>query len=150
MLSCKCTPCCENILRVTSISNTGGSFFFVTNSTITPKNGCKYILKVPCSLLPLTPLTTVDPVYIVVNGRNIPLTECLGNQVYTDQIKCMNIDDCGNIILRLAYGSTPTHFKILNQKLCCSTAYGITALTTASATVNIVEEPVVKSKSTIK
>lgn len=135
-LRCDCTPCCENVLRVTSISATGGSLFFVTNSTVTPKNGCKYLLKVPCSLIPQTAFTTISQVYVVVNGGNIPLQECIGNNVYTDQIRCMNKDNCGNIILRMVYGSTPTHFKIISQKLCCSNAYAAivaTAAVTASA-----------------
>ena len=147
-LRCDCTPCCENILRVTSISNTGGSLFFVTNSTITPKNGCKYLLKIPCSILPLTALTTINQVYVVVNGANIPLQECLGNNVYTDQIRCMNKDDCGNIILRLVYGSTPTHFKIISQKLCCSNAYGLTAVTTAQTPVSRVNTTTSTTAST--
>lgn len=134
MVNCKCTSCCENILRASSVSDSGGSFFFVTTSTITPKNGCTYILKVPCSLLPTTPLTTVDQVYAVVNGVNIPLQDCLGNNVYSDQIRCMRVDNCGNIVLRLVYGSTPAHFKIVSQKLCCSTAYGTTATATATTT----------------
>ena len=137
--TCKCTPCGENVLRVTSISNTGGAFFFVTNSTITPKNGCRYILVVPCHLLPLTAQTTIDQVYVVVNGVNIPLQECLGNNVYTDQIRCMNVDKCGNIVLRLVYGSTTAHFKIVSQKLCCSNAYGTSAIT-AIATASIANE----------
>lgn len=132
-LRCDCTPCCENVLRVTSISATGGSFFFVTNSTVTPKNGCKYLLKVPCSLIPQTAFTTISQVYVVVNGVNIPLQECIGNNVYTDQIRCMNKDNCGNIVLRLVYGSAPTHFKIISQKLCCSNAYPMTVTTTATA-----------------
>ena len=124
MLNCKCNTCDDNVLRVTSISNTEGSFFFVTNNQFIPRNGCKYILKVPCSILPQSSLTTVDQVYVVVNGINIPLQECIGNNVYTDQIRFFNVDQCGNIILRVVYGSTPEHFKIISQKLCCSTAYG--------------------------
>jgi hypothetical protein len=134
MLNCKCQNCCENVLKVTSISNTGGSFFFVTNSTVTPKNGCRYVIICPCSLLPTNVITTVGQVYAVVNGKNIPLQCVLGNNVYADQIKCFNVNNCGNIILRVVYGSTPTHFKIVSQKLCCSLAYGGTATATASAT----------------
>lgn len=134
MVTCKCTQCNENILRVTSISNTGGSFFFVTNSTITPKNGCKYILKVPCYLLPQTAITTINQVYVTVNKINIPLQECIGNNVFTDQIRYFNVDNCGNIILRLVYGSTPAHFKIVCQNLPCSNAYGTTTVAAASLT----------------
>lgn len=133
MYRCDCRPCSEYMLRVTSISNTGGSFFFVTDSTTTPKNGYKYIFKVPCSLFPLTAITTVDQVYIVVNGVNIPLFAPCGNYVFTDQIRCFNKDNCDNIVLRLAYGSTPAHFQIISQSLCCSTAYGMTASAAAVA-----------------
>lgn len=132
MYRCDCKPCCEYMLRVTSISNTGGSFFFVTDSTTTPKNGCKYIFKVPCSIFPMTATTTVDQVYIVVNGVNIPLVAPCGNYVFTDQIRCFNKDNCDNIILRLAYGSTPAHFQIISQRLCCSTAYAMTAAAPAA------------------
>lgn len=134
-LNCNCKNCCENILRATSVSNTGGSFFFVTNSTVTPKNGCKFLLIIPCSILPTTPVTTVNQVYIVVNGKNIPLQALCGNNVYTDQIRCMKVNECGNIVLRLIYGSTPTHFKIVSQRLCCSTAYGTPTTVTASTAI---------------
>lgn len=138
MLS-NCRNCCPNVLRAASISQSGGSFFFVTDSTITPQNGCTYILKVPCSILPTAPVTTVDQVYVVVNGVNIPLQALCGNNVYTDQIRCFNRDKCGNIMLRLVYGSTPAHFKIVCQKLPFSTAYGTPtppAATTETTTPN--------------
>ncbi len=128
--TCKCKICCENVLRTTSVSVSGGSFFFVTNSTITPKNNCRYVLTVPCSILPTTAVTTISQVYVVVNGINIPLQNCVGNNVFSDQIRCMNVDKCGNIVLRMVYGSTPTHFKVLNQDLCCSNAYGNTSTVT--------------------
>lgn len=48
----------------------------------------------------------------------------------------MNKDKCGNIVLRLVYGSTPTHFKIISQKLCCSNAYPATVTTTTAATAS--------------
>lgn len=133
-----CRQCCENVLRAVSTSNTGGSFFFVTNSTITPKNGCRYILRIPCSILPTTALTTIDQVYVVVDGVNIPLQCVLGNNIYTDQIRYFNVDKCGNIILRLAYGSTPAHFKVLNQCIRPSNAYGATAVAAETATADTV------------
>lgn len=136
MLRCDCRQCCENILHVVSVTASGGNLLFTTNSTITPKNDCRYILKIPCTIIPQTPFNAVVPVFVVVNGVNIPLQECIGNNVYSDQVRCMNKDNCGNIVLRLVYGSTPTHFKIISQKLCCSTAYGTTA-TAAAATVAV-------------
>lgn len=127
MFTNKCKQCCENILRVTSVSTDGSTF--TTDSTITPKNCCKYIIKVPCSLIPAAASTTITQVVVVVNGTKIPLQECIGNNVYTDQIRFFNVDNCGNIILRVVYGSTPAHFKILNQQICASNAYGTTAAT---------------------
>lgn len=120
-----CRNCCENVLRTTSVT-TSGNVVFVTSSTITPKNGCRYILKVPCSLVPTIALTTVEQVFVQVNGVNIPLQALCGNNVYSDQVRCFNRDDCGNIVLRLVYGSTPSHFKIVCQRLPFSTAYGTT------------------------
>lgn len=150
MFTDKCTPCCENVLRVTSISNTGESFFFVTNSTITPKNGCSYILKVPCYLLPQTAITTINQVYVVVNSVNIPLQECIGNNVYTDQIRYFNVDRCGNVVLRLVYGSTPAHFKIVSQKLCSSNAYGTLATAATTATAVAKENKITKTNENSK
>lgn len=130
--TCKCNQCCENILNATSVT-TGATFVFNTTSTITPKNGCKFILRIPCTLIPLTATTTIAQVFVRVNGINIPLQALCGNNVFTDQIRCFNIDKCGNIVLRLVYGSTPSHFKIVSQKLCCSNAYGTpVAVTSAS------------------
>lgn len=132
MFTNKCNQCCENVLRVTSVSTNGSTF--TTSSTITPKNGCKYIIKVPCYLISQVASTTIAQVVVVVNGTNIPLQECIGNNVYTDQIRYFNVDNCGNIVLRVVYGSTPAHFKIINQQICASNAYGTTAAT-ATATV---------------
>ena len=132
MFTNKCNQCCENVLRVTSVSTDGSTF--TTSSTITPKNGCKYLIKVPCYLIPQVSSTTISQVVVVVNGTNIPLQECIGNNVYTDQIRYFNVDNCGNILLRVVYGSTPAHFKILNQQICASNAYGTTAATATVAT----------------
>lgn len=144
---------CENVLRATSVT-TAGNVVFVTSSTITPKNGCKYILKVPCSLIPTIALTTVEQVFIQVNGVNIPLQCKLGNNVYSDQVKCFNRDNCSNIVLRLVYGSTPSHFKLVCQDLPFSTAYGTTGAFTApettTDTVSTVSTQSAKASSTPK
>lgn len=130
MLTRNCN-CCENVLRTTSVT-TAGNIVFVTSSTITPKNGCTYLLTVPCNVIPTIALTTVEQVFVQVNGINIPLQALCGNNVYSDQVRCFNRDRCGNIVLRLVYGSTPTHFKIVCQRLPFSTAYGTTAAFTAT------------------
>lgn len=133
MLKCNNGCTCPNVLTVSSTSSSGGSFFFVTPNTITPVNNGRYILKCPVSLLPTEAITTVDQVFVTLGATNIPLQCKLGNNVYTDQIRCFNTDRCCNIVLRLAYGSTPAHFKIISQDLCCSTAYGTTAAATTNA-----------------
>lgn len=127
MLTCKTCNCCPNVLKATSATISGGSLIFSTDSTITPVNGSTYIFKCPISVLPTAPVTTVDQVYVEVNSVNIPFQCKLGNNVYSDQVRCFRTDSCCNIVLRLVYGSTPAHFKIVSQDLCCSTAYGTTA-----------------------
>ena len=134
MLKCNNGCTCPNVLTVSSTSSSGGSFFFVTPNTITPVNNGRYILKCPVSLLPTDAITTVDQVFVTLGTTNIPLQCKLGNNVYTDQIRCFKTDCCGNIILRLAYGSTPAHFKIISQDLCCSTAYGTTTAAASTTT----------------
>lgn len=133
MLKCNCNNTCPRILVANSVSVSGGSLFFVVPNTITPVNNSRYTLKCPVSLLPTTAQTTISQVYISLNGTNIPLQCKLGNNVYSDQIRCFNTDACCNIVLRLAYGSTPAHFKIISQDLCCSQAYGAEATKVASA-----------------
>lgn len=113
-----CVNCCPNVLKVTSISDSGGSYFLVVDptNTITPVNGCKYIVVVPCSLLPAT--TTIDQVYITINNINYPLTDrCVGNNVYSDQIRFIPVSKCGNKVFRVVYGSLQPHFKIISNIL---------------------------------
>lgn len=131
MLTCDCNRSCPNVLSVVSSAVSGENFILSTNSTITPQNGARYLLKIPVSVLPTAALTTVNQIFVSVDGVNIPLQCVIGNNVYTDQLKCLCANNCGNIILRLIYGSTPSHFKILSHHLCPSSAYGLTA-TTAS------------------
>ena len=132
MLKCNNGCTCPNVLKISSTSASGGAFFFVTTNTITPVNNGRYVLKCPVSILPTDAITTVDQVYVTLGTENIPLQCKLGNYVFTDQIRSFNTDCCGNIVLRLAYGSTPAHFKIISQDLCCSTAYGTTAAATTT------------------
>ena len=127
MLTCKKCNTCPNVLVATSAAVSGADFIFSTDSTITPTNGTTYIFKCPVSILPTAPLATVNQLYVEVNSVNIPFQCKLGNNVYTDQIRSFRTDKCCNIVLRLVYGSTPAHFKIVSQDLCCSTAYGTVA-----------------------
>ena len=133
MLKCNCNNTCPNVLIANSVTATGTTLLFVVPNTITPVNNGRYLFKVPVSLLPTTAQTAILQVYISLNGVNIPLQCKLGNNVYSDQIRCFNTDSCCNIVLRLAYGSTPAHFKIISQDLCCSQAYGLEAVAVASA-----------------
>ena len=127
MLTCKCNNTCPNVIEATAAAVSGASFIISTSSTITPKNGTRYLLKIPVSVLPTTALTTVYPVYVAVNDVNIPLQCIVGNDVFTDQLRDICPNACGNLVLRLVYGSTPSHFKIVSTRLCPSSAYGVTA-----------------------
>ena len=133
MYYCKCKQTCPNVLTASSVEISGSNLIFNVPNTISPVNSGRYIFKCPSSILPTTGTTTIYQCYINLNGTNIPLQCVLGNYVYSDQIRCFNTDSCNNIVLRLAYGSTPAHFKIISQSLCCSNAYPtIVAPTTQS------------------
>ena len=113
-----CVNCCPNVLKISSVTNTGGSYFLVVESsnTTTPVNGCKYVVVVPCTLMPTT--TTIDQVYITLNNVNYPLTErCFGNNVYSDQLRFIPTNNCGNKVFRVVFGSLQPHFKIISNKL---------------------------------
>jgi len=117
---------CNNAIKIQSAAVSGTDFILTSDSLITPVNSKRYLVVIPVSILPTDALLTVNQVYVAVNGTNIPLQCMIGNNVYTDQLKCLCANDCGNIVLRVVFGSTPAHFKILNTKLCTSTAYGET------------------------
>ena len=119
----------DDIIRITSAAVSGADFVLTTDSTIVPVNGKRYLLAIPTSVLPTGALTTVYQVYVAINGQNVPLQCRIGNNVYTDQIKCFTVNNCGNIVARVIFGSTPAHFKILTQNLCPSTAYSAVAAT---------------------
>lgn len=135
MLKCNCSNTCPRILVATSVNISDTAMIFGVPNTISPVNNGRYLFKCPVSLLPATAQTTIYQVEVSLNGTIIPLQCKLGNNVYSDQIRCFNTDNCGNIVLRFAYGSTPAHFKIINQDLCCSNAYPVTGTgTTAKKT----------------
>ena len=134
MLYCN-NKTCPNVLVVSAVTEGTDNLILETRNTLTPVNNGRYILKLPISLLPVEATTTVEQVFVELgDGTEIPLQCLLGNNVFSDQIKSMNRDCCGNIILRLAYGSTPAHFKIISQQLTCSVAYGTS--TTGTETTN--------------
>lgn len=116
--SAGCVNCCPNVLKVTSISNTGGSYFLVVDptNTITPQNTCKYIVVVPCELLP--PTEGISQVYITVNNVNYPLIDrCVGNNVFSDQLRFLPTNNCGKKVFRVAFGSLQPHFKIISHQI---------------------------------
>lgn len=117
---------CRNAIKIQSAAIAGTDFVLTSDSLITPVNSKRYLIVIPVSVLPTDSLLTVNQVYVAVGDTNIPLQCMIGNNVYTDQFKCLCANDCGNIVLRVVFGSTPAHFKILNTKLCTSTAYGET------------------------
>lgn len=111
-----CTNCCPNVLKVTSISNTGGSYFLVVDptNTINPENTCKYLVVVPCELLPT--ISTIDQVYLTINKVNYPLTDrVFGNNIFSDQIRFIPTQKNGKKIFRVVYGSQQPHFKIISH-----------------------------------
>ena len=116
--SAGCVNCCPNVLKVTSVSNTGGSYFLVVDptNTITPQNTCKYLVVVPCELLPVT--STIDQVYLTINKVNYPLIDrCIGNNVYSDQLRFIPTNNCGKKVFRVVYGSLLPHFKLISNIL---------------------------------
>lgn len=123
---------CSNSIRIQSSEVSGTDFTLTSNSLVTPVNGHRYILIIPASVLPTDALLTVNQVYVSIDGQNVPLQCMIGNNVYTDQFKCFCVNSCGNIVLRVIFGSTPAHFKIISQRLCSSTAYSETAAVAVS------------------
>lgn len=116
-----CQNCCPNVLRITSISASGGSMFLIPEDAPTFKNGCKYIIVIPCNLIPSS--TTVDQVYLAFNEVNYPLVDrCIGNNIYSDQLRFICTNECGNKVIRVVFGTTIPHFKIISQELPKSSA----------------------------
>lgn len=134
MYNCKCKQTCPNVLTASSVTISGSQLLFDVPNTISPVNNGRYIFKCPVSILPTAGTTTIYQCYINLNDTPIPLQCVLGNYVYSDQIRCFNTDSCCNIVLRLAYGSTPAHFKIISQSLCCSNAYSTIVEAAATST----------------
>ena len=135
MYNCKCKQTCPNVLTASSVTISGSQLLFDVPNTISPVNNGRYIFKCPVSILPTAGTMTIYQCYINLDGTSIPLQCILGNYVYSDQIRCFNTDSCCNIVLRLAYGSTPAHFKIISQSLCCSNAYPLIVAQAAAGEV---------------
>lgn len=128
-----CRNCNENVLEVTSVSVAGGSYFLIVDSDIIPKNGCKYVIVIPCRVLPTT--TTLNQVFVAINFRNYPLQDrCIGNNVYNDQLRFVPTNCRGNKVIRVVFGNNTPHFKVISQDLPCS-SYQLTSSSLATASV---------------
>lgn len=90
-------------IKINSVSSTATEFLLetaITNATIYNGQKVRFCIhtNIPAS-------TTVVPVFIVINGVNIPLMDALGNTLQSDQIKnCF----CYNAI----FGTEPLHLKL--------------------------------------
>lgn len=73
-------------VKVTSAAITGGTLVLTSDVTTqkTYSNGERIAFCI-CTSLPAS--TTVVPVEIIINGQNIPLQDCLGNVLQSDQIR---------------------------------------------------------------
>lgn len=114
---------CNYIIRATSYTYTAGSSLVIntTSSAAILYNGASYVL---CLYPELPSMSTVVPVYINVNGTNIPLQDVIGNTLQSDQIH-------PGRKYELVYGSSPAHFKMRHCCcLSCATAGSTSLLTT--------------------
>lgn len=114
-----CNNCkCNRTIRATSYT-VGNSFNINTNFEISSlENGQRFILTLP---IDLPAMTTIVPVILVikVNGvtTNIPMQDIIGNNLMSDQLRFFNRQGNCNCnrqgVVRIIWGSNPTHFKVL-------------------------------------
>lgn len=125
MCNCNCNYGNSHNFRASSYTYTAGASLVInTGSTLTTLyNGACYSILL-CPALPA--MDTVVPVFIRVNGTNIPVLDAIGNTLFSDQIH-------RGIRYELVYGSTPSHFK-LKHCGCLSSATQSTTAITASTT----------------
>lgn len=105
---------CNNIIRATSYT-AGAEFTINTNFSISALNNCqRFVLILPSNIPATTSITTVN-ITMTVNGTSttVPLQNIVGNNLMSDQIRFICKNQCGNRVIRLVYGSNPTHFKVL-------------------------------------
>ena len=108
---------CNRIIRATSYT-IGNSFNINTNFSIRDlDNGMRFLLVLP---IDFPAMTTIVPVYVVINvngvATNIPIQDIIGNNLMSDQLRFLpqrrNCCRCEKIV-RIIYGSNPSHFKVL-------------------------------------
>jgi len=108
-------------ITISTISVASGIMTLTSTDTPTLTNGKKYLLVIPEKLIPS--MTTIDNVQVGIGGTGYNLYErCIGNYTYSDQLRFIPASDKGNKVLRVVYGSAPTHFKIVSQCLPKSSA----------------------------
>lgn len=113
--------CKKNNVIVATSYTVGNSFNINTNFNIDQlQNGMRFTLILP---IDLPAMTTIVPVYVVINVNgvqtNIPVQDILGNNLMSDQLRFFPTNErcrCNKQgIARIAFGSNPSHFKVL----CC-------------------------------
>ena len=125
MTNCNCNKCNERAFRAISYTYTAGASLVInTGSSLANLfNGTCYSLSV-CSALPV--MNTVVPVFIRINGINVPLLDSIGNTMFSDQIH-------EGTRYNLVFGSNPAHFKTRNCGCYLSSAIAWSVPTTAAA-----------------
>lgn len=114
-------------IKITSVTASDTEFLLnttITNATIYNGQRIRFCIHAD---FPAT--TTVAPVFIVINGENIPLMDAIGNTLQSDQIK-----NC--YCYCAVFGTEPLHLK-LNTLTCKSQATATNVVPAAA------EEPVV-------
>lgn len=105
-------------IRATSYT-VGNSFNINTNFNINEiNNGMKFLLVLP---IDLPAMTSIVPVYVIINVNgvptNVPVQDILGNNLMSDQLRFFPTNQncrCSNQrLVRIAFGSNPIHFKVL-------------------------------------
>lgn len=105
-----------NVIRITSITQADGNYLLNTISDVPLRNGSKYVLIIPDSIMPA--IATIGQVFLNINSNAYPLYERqIGNYVYSDQLDSIEINQCGNRVMRIVYGTNPVHFKVISHCL---------------------------------
>lgn len=114
-----CSTCC-NIHKSTSIVDTGSSgspanaiaVSFPDTANIVNQQRFCFVL---CQSIPAT--TTPEPVYLVINGNNVPLLDCFGNTVYSNTISSRKL-------YKGVYGNNSAHVLVYNLPCRCMIGCG--------------------------
>lgn len=114
--------CCNNVITISTISVASGIMTLTSTQTMDLIDGTKFTLVIPERLIPV--LTTINAIEIGIGGTGYELFDrCVGNYVYSDQLRFIETSCKGNKVLRIVYGDAPEHFKVISQCLPKSEAY---------------------------